>query len=205
MDPYYAISSPLSSPTAEVVANTLRVLCSVSWNTCYIAMVYSSFRDKTYSNAIIPLCNNLGWEIVYGIFYCPNLFFMRVQNFGWFFLNLGVMYAAINFSSNEWRHAPLVERNLTHIFAVGIIGLTAGHFALAAQLGPHIAFIWSAKGCQLVLSVGSLSQLLSRGSTRGGSYTIWYMVSQYTSWNIQVSLTFIGFRGIWVRALSTLW
>ena len=182
MDPYYALSSPLSSQTVEVVANILRILCAVSWNTCYIAMVYRSFQDKTYSNAIIPLCNNLAWEFVYGIFYCPNIFFMRVMNLGWFILNLGVIYAAIKFSRNEWKHAPLVERNLPLIFAIGIIGLTAGHFALAAQLGPHISFIWSAKGCQLVLSTGAVSQLLARGSTRGGSYTIWYIISGYISW-----------------------
>lgn len=178
MDPYDALSSPLSSETAEVVAKILRMLCSLSWNTCYVAMLYRSFKDKTYSNAIIPLCNNFAWEIVYGIFYSPPLFFVRLQSLCWLFLNFGIIYAAIKFSHNEWKHAPFVERNLTLIFVVGIIGCIAGQFAMAIQLGHHITFIWSAKISQTILSIGSLCQLLSRGSTRGHSYTIWYNSSK---------------------------
>ncbi|GFF78895.1 integral membrane protein [Aspergillus udagawae] len=173
MDPWTALSSPLTSQTVEYVANTLRIMCAISWNISYMSMTYYSFRDKTYGNALIPLCNNIAWEFVYSFIHCPKLTFVRIENTGWFLLNIGVMYAAIKYSENEWKHAPLVQRNLPFIFAMGISAMIAGHLALAAQIGPRIAFVWSAKGCQLVLSTGALSQLLSRGSTRGGSYVVW--------------------------------
>ena len=173
MDPWIALASPLTSQAVEDVANALRVICALCWNISYIAMAYASFRDKTYGNALIPLCNNIAWEFVYSFIHCPKLTFVRVENTGWFVLNLAVMYAAIKYAGNEWNHAPIVKHNLPLIFAAGIFAMIAGHLALAAQIGPRIAFIWSAKGCQLVLSTGALSQLLSRGSSRGGSYVVW--------------------------------
>ncbi|KAJ5363926.1 uncharacterized protein N7496_009639 [Penicillium cataractarum] len=78
-------------------------------------------------------------------------------------INIGVMYAAINFSSREWSHAPLVERNLPWIFCIGIIGFITGHIALAVEVGPSLAYSWGAVICQLLLSAFSLSGVVLHG------------------------------------------
>src|SRR4029077_9338738 len=88
-------------------------------------------------------------------------------------INFGVIYTAIKFAPNEWTHSPLVMRNLPLIFALVIVGFLAGHIALAAAIGPSLAYSWGAVVCQLLLSIGGLCQLLSRGSARGASYTLW--------------------------------
>ncbi|OGE52342.1 hypothetical protein PENARI_c010G02081 [Penicillium arizonense] len=48
-----------------------------------------------------------------------------------------------------------------------------GQLAAAATLGPGVAATVVACFCYLLLTVGSLCQLIIRGSSRGTSYTMW--------------------------------
>jgi paspaline synthase len=66
-----------------------------------------------------------------------------------------------------------VRDNLLWIFLFGIVGFTTGDLALSAEIGPALAYTWSAVFCQLLLSLGAICQLLCRCSTRGASYTLW--------------------------------
>ena len=123
--------------------------------------------------AIVPLCCNIAWEMVY-VFVHPST--NRLEHVVFILglcLNIAIIHAAIRFSPREWGHAPLVERNLPWIFAVGILACLSGHVALAAEIGPRLAYSWGAVVCQLLLSIGGLGQLLARESTRGGSYISW--------------------------------
>ncbi|KAI9728829.1 MAG: hypothetical protein M1834_007216 [Cirrosporium novae-zelandiae] len=180
MDGFDASTAPPEYQEIEWIANTFVVLMSVGWLVNYIGMVYVSVRDRTYGMAIMPLCCNIAWEAVYGLIHPSKDPIEQGVFLSGLVINFAVIYTAIKFSSTEWAHAPLVERNLPLIFAVGIIVSLTGHLALAAEIGPSLAYSWGAVICQLMLSIGGLCQLIMRGSTRGGSYTLWQVYSSAT-------------------------
>lgn len=146
------------------------------WLANYIAMIHKSFQDRTYGMPLMPLCCNIACEFVYGIIYPPGIPVWPYIFGGWLTLNFAVVYAAIRFAPNEWEHAPLVKRNISWIFAVSIAGCISAHLALVAQVGQTSAAAWSSWFCQLLLSAGSLCQLIVRGSTRGTSWFIWLVI-----------------------------
>lgn len=88
-------------------------------------------------------------------------------------LNLGIMLMAALVAPKEWAHSPVVAKNANSIFIISIIACFAGNVALAAQIGPDLAYSWGAFICQLSLSVGAICQLLQRNSTRGTSWSMW--------------------------------
>ncbi|KAJ9481898.1 hypothetical protein VN97_g11558 [Penicillium thymicola] len=176
MDGFDAHQAPPEYQAVMPLANLFLFGVAIGWLTNYALMVYTSFKEETYAMSIMPLCSNFAWEIVYGLIYpSKNRLELGMTILG-LFINVGIIYAAIRFSPREWSHAPLVEHNLHWIFGIGIIGFLTGHLALAAEIGPALAYSWSAIGAQLLLSVGSICQLLCRGSSRGASYSIWYGV-----------------------------
>ncbi|RAL12585.1 uncharacterized protein BO97DRAFT_451130 [Aspergillus homomorphus CBS 101889] len=173
MDGFDVKRAPPAYLAVKPIADLFVLGMGLGWTINYIGMVYVSFRDKTYSMAIMPLCCNIAWEIVYGLVYpSKSLIEQGVFLIG-LAINLGIIYAAIKHSPNEWHHAPLVQRHLPLIFIVTIVGFLTGHLALASEIGHSLAYSWGAVICQLLLSVGGLCQLLSRGSVRGASYTLW--------------------------------
>ncbi|KAL4799153.1 hypothetical protein BDV19DRAFT_385403 [Aspergillus venezuelensis] len=159
--------------TLDTVVNLLGSASGIGWILNYILMTYYSFRDKTYSMSMLPLCCNIAWEFVYGVLYPSSTFVVRPVILSWLVLNCLVVYAAIKYSPNEWSHAPLVQRHLPLLFIVGIAACTGFHIALIRKFDPATAFLWSARSCQVLLSIGGLFQLLSRSSTKGGSYFLW--------------------------------
>ncbi|OCK81419.1 hypothetical protein K432DRAFT_416056 [Lepidopterella palustris CBS 459.81] len=173
MDGFDVSTAPQAYLDIKWIPDLFAAMMGLGWSINYIGMVQASFRDHTYGMAIIPLCNNIGWEIVYVFVHPSKSIVERTAFFTGLSLNVGVMYAAIRFSPAEWGHAPLVEKNLLSIFLVGIIACFTGHLALAAEIGPSLAYSWGAVICQILLSVGGLGQLLARNDTRGGSYTLW--------------------------------
>lgn len=173
MDGFDSSAAPQAYLDIKWITDTFVALMGLGWSINYVGMVQHSFRDRTYSMAIIPLCNNIGWEIVYAFVYPSKSTIERIVFVTGLTLNLGVMYAAVKFSPREWGHAPLVEKNLPLIFLVGVFTCLTGHLALAAEIGPALAYSWGAVICQILLSVGGLGQLLARNSTRGASYTLW--------------------------------
>lgn len=173
MDGFDASQAPQQYQDVKPLADLFVVGMGLGWLINYFGMVYTSFKERTYGMAIMPLCCNIAWEIVYCLIHpSKNRVELSVFALG-LVINLGVMYAAIVFSSREWSHAPLVERNLPRIFCVCIIGFITGHLALAAEIGPSLAYSWGAVVCQLLLSIGGLCQLLCRSSTRGTSWMLW--------------------------------
>ncbi|KAL3443341.1 hypothetical protein BJX65DRAFT_298413 [Aspergillus insuetus] len=174
-------STPLSLdniieyPIFDYVAITSRALCGICWVITYVLMIHKSFQQRTYSIPIITLLFNIGWEFIYTLVYGDT----DVRSQGivrlWPLFNLAVLVVTIKFAPNEWEHSPLVRRNIPLIFVLGLAWSLSGHWALASEMGPGLAFYWSGAGCQILTSVGLLCQLLCRGSTRGSSYLIWFM------------------------------
>lgn len=173
MDGFNNINAPQAYRDIKWIPDLFVLLMGLGWGTNYICMVQHSFRDKTYSMAIIPLCCNISWEMVYVFIYPSTSLLEHVVFIFGLAINAAVMYSAIKFSPQEWGHARLVQENLFWIFVVGVLACLSGHLALAAEIGPQLAYSWGAVVCQLLLSVGGLGQLLVRGSTRGGSYVAW--------------------------------
>ncbi|OOF99087.1 hypothetical protein ASPCADRAFT_41863 [Aspergillus carbonarius ITEM 5010] len=119
----------------------------VGWVVHYLHMAYTSFKDQTYCMSIAGLCANLAWELVYCILYPAKGFVERAAFLLGLSLDFGVFYAAMKNAPNEWHHSTI--------------------------FGPAHAYTWGAVVCQLLISIGDVFQLLSRGNTRGTSWTLW--------------------------------
>lgn len=157
------------------IADTCKLLMGLGWTTNYVGMIYKSLQDQTYGMALMPLCCNFAWELTYALIYPFGSDLEMWVHCTGLMLNCGVMYTAIKNAPREWAHAPLVQRNLPLIFIICVAGWTSAHLALAKQIGPALGQALSAYGCQLLLSVGGLCQLISRGHSRGASYFLWYV------------------------------
>ncbi|GKZ39377.1 hypothetical protein AbraIFM66950_000205 [Aspergillus brasiliensis] len=192
MDGFDATQAPAAYRTVEPFVSILTVSMTLGWLVNYAGMIHVSFKEKTYAMGIIPLCCNIAWEFVYGVVYPPK---NRLELFATemaVIVNIAVMYSAIKHSPNEWRHAPLIQRNLPYIFCACTLGFLTGHIAFAAYIGPAIAYTWSAAFCQLLLGAGGLCQLLCRGSSRGASFLLW--ISRFIG-----SLSVMGLAGLRLR------
>ncbi|KAJ8179082.1 hypothetical protein LV157_007418 [Aspergillus fumigatus] len=166
-------SAPPQYREVAGIADWALLAQGLGWSINYLAMIYQSYKDRTYGMAILPLCCNFAWEFVYSVIYPSHNSAERAVLTTWMILNLFVMYTAIKFAPNEWQHAPLVRQCLPWIFPVAIAAFTAGHLALAATVGVSKAANWGAFLCFELLTSGAVCQLMSRGSSRGASYTIW--------------------------------
>lgn len=145
----------------------------IFWVASYIAMIYRSFADRTYSMALMPLCCNIACEFVYVVVHpipIPAYWYIFVS---WLLVDCVVAFAAMKFAPNEWKNAPLVYNNLSWIFTASVAGWMTAHSALVHQFGTLDAAAWSSWFCQLFLSAGCLCQLIARGSSRGTSLFIW--------------------------------
>ncbi|RJE24350.1 hypothetical protein PHISCL_03298 [Aspergillus sclerotialis] len=169
MDGFDASQAPAEYHEVAWIADILVVGMAVGWVTNYIAMALKSFRDCTYCMPIIVLCSNMAWDLVFSLLHRSNNNFEKVAFVCGAVANVGVIYAAAKYGANEWIHSPFVMRNLPLIFALGIVGCVTGYLAIAEQIGPELAISWGAAFAQLLISTGTLCQLLSRGSTRGTS------------------------------------
>ncbi|KAL3439813.1 hypothetical protein BJX65DRAFT_315384 [Aspergillus insuetus] len=124
--------------------------------------------------ALLALCSDTGWEIVYGF-----IFPEASRHFGsgvrvWLLLHVPVVYVMLKFGADEWDHNPLVKKNLPLVYVALTFGFGAAQMALANEIGPDLGFFFGGVFCQTLLIFSHLCQLLSRGSTRGASYSIWF-------------------------------
>lgn len=175
MDGFGNLSPPLEYENVSWLADTFVVGMGLGWLINYAGMIWHSYRGETYSMSIIPLCCNIGWELVYTAVYpSKNPTELAVFTAG-LSLNLVIILAATRASKTEWKHSPLVANNTPLIFAGGIAMCFVGHIALAEEIGPELSYSWGAVICQLLLSTGGLCQLLQRNSTRGTSFTLWFV------------------------------
>ncbi|KAH8897626.1 hypothetical protein GQ53DRAFT_637206 [Thozetella sp. PMI_491] len=173
MDGFRNAPMPADYREIQWLVNIFITGMGIGWIINYGLMIWHSRESKTYSMAIIPLCNNIGWEMVYTLVYpSPNRVELAVFA-GGVTLNVFIMITAAQSAKTEWSHSPLVSNNTALIFIVGTLVCFTGHVALAKEIGPGLGYSWGAAICQLVLSIGGLCQLLQRNSRRGGSWALW--------------------------------
>lgn len=156
------------------LADICKLTMAIGFIVSYVAMISKSFKDRTYGLAWMPLCCNFAWELVYIFMYpfeSPARRLVFALGFG---PNCILMYTAFKFAANEWGHAPVIQRNIPLILFVTTFGWITAHLAIAVQFGAARAQAYVAYFCTLFWSSGQICQLLSRGTSRGTSYTIWY-------------------------------
>ncbi|GKZ68765.1 hypothetical protein AnigIFM50267_003510 [Aspergillus niger] len=147
MDGFDHSTAPREYNELKWLADIFVVGMAVGWVAHYVEMIHTSFRDRTYCMTIGGLCINFAWEIVFCTMYPAKGIIERVAFLVGISLDLGVIYAGIKNAPNEWHHSAIV--------------------------GPAQAYTWGAIACQLFISIGNVFQLLSRGNTRGASWTLW--------------------------------
>jgi len=151
----------------------LFLVCGALWTIAYVLYIRKSFRDKSYGMPLLPLCLNVSWEFLYII--NPPTILDRVAFTIPFILDLFIVYATIKFWPREWGNSPLIAKNLITIITLSIAMSLVGMWAFKIQFQDitDVAF-WSGFLVQVSNSLMSIMQLLSRGSTRGHSWGIWW-------------------------------
>ncbi|RAK97741.1 meroterpenoid cyclase pyr4 [Aspergillus ibericus CBS 121593] len=201
MDGFDHSTAPPEYHELKWLVNIFVIGMAVSWGAHYVEMAYTSARDKTYCMTIVGQCINFAWEFVYCVLYPAKGFAERMAFLLGLILDLGVIYVAAKNAPNEWAHSPLVRDNMLLVFTAMTLVLLSGQMALVAQFGPAAAYSWGAIACQMCISVGNVFQLLSRGNTRGASWTLW--ISRFFG-----STTAMGFALVryfyWPEAFSWL-
>ena len=194
MDGFNVSKAPLEFQELGNLSMSLHMYTNVAWTIVYVGMIQLSIQDHTYAMPLFSQCLNIAWEITFG-FICPTdhwgvtLFFQLAV-----IINSAVTYTAIKYGAREWDHAPIIKRRLPMIYAVGIGTSIACYVGIVNQIEEAKACFMIAIVLQAILSVGSLSQLLTRGSTRGYSFSLWF-----------VHPSFFGFlnikseRGWWLK------
>lgn len=160
---------------AKSVPDAFTALSGILWSASYILMVIRSFKDKSYSMPIYCLCLNITWEAVYGFVYGPGLV-NQIVFAQWMIVDCFLLYATVKFGRDEWRHSPLVAKNLGWILLSGIAFCTALQLSVAATFIPSVGrrvVFETAWLMQVGMGVSLITQIVSRGHTAGHSWGIW--------------------------------
>nr|AFO69287.1 IdtB [Periglandula ipomoeae] len=165
--------APLAYQQVQWLADTFVTLMGLGWVINYVLMIWHSRKGEPHSMALLPLCNNLAWELVYTVVY-PSSNKVELAAFvAGVSLNFLIMAAAVRSAGREWSHSPLIAEYTAFVLVAGILICFTGHVALAMEIGPGLAYSWGAVICQLALSIGGVCQLLQRNSTKGTSWKLW--------------------------------
>lgn len=160
---------------AKPVPMAFSAVSGVLWSVSYILMAREAFRTKSYAMPIYCLCLNITWEAVYGFVYGPGLV-NQIIFAQYMIVDVFLFYAILKSAKHQWRHSPLVAKNLSWIILGGCVICMWLHLSVAATFIPHVGrrvIFFTAWPMQLCISVGSIAQILSRGHTAGHSWGIW--------------------------------
>jgi paspaline synthase len=180
MDGFDLFKNPPDFQAWGTTSILLNFYTNTTWPIVYFGLVYRSIKDKSYGMSLIPQCLDIAWEITYGAIFPPSDFLVKLFFKFAFLSNGAVLYTTIKHGSREWDNAPLVKHNLALFYLVGITTSILGHVYIAEEIGPTMGCFLSAIACQAILSVGCLGQLLTRGSTRGFSFALWFVIRSFS-------------------------
>ncbi|TVY53521.1 Terpene cyclase, partial [Lachnellula suecica] len=124
------IPPPHVSPNFLPVTNTLLQIGGSLWTLCYILLTWESFRTKSYGMPLFALAYNFAWELIYA-FYVAEAPLEKAVFGIWCLLDCGMVYGIVKHGHNEWKHAPVVAKNLGLIFWVLLAYCCVGHWASA--------------------------------------------------------------------------
>lgn len=173
------------------VCNLLLQIGGSLWTVCYGLFVWESFKSQSYGMPLLAVSLNFAWEVVYALYVAESPLEKLIFTI-WLVLDCGMVFGMMKFAKYEWKHAPLVGRNIVAIFTAMALVAIAGHWTFAewwiqndigkregkyyrGVIGPDTTELgfWSAVFCQLYLSAASLCQLVVRQHSGGVSWSIW--------------------------------
>lgn len=144
------------------------------WLVNYVTVIHRSFRDRTSGVPLAGLCNNLAWELVFGLVARPKNLVAATPLGLWLFFNIFVVVSTIKFGRlPSSGYSPLMQRILPAVVFFGTLACVSGHMSLVYYLGPTRALSYGAMICQLTYGMSALELLVQRGHTRGASYITW--------------------------------
>jgi hypothetical protein len=160
---------------------------------CYLLLMRESLSTHSYGMPFLALAFNLGWEAVYAL-YVTETNLERAVFTIWLIIDVGLVYGMVKNAKYEWKHAPVVARNIGVFLALATASMALGNFAFAkwwldnsigkkegkfygGVVGPDTTELgfWSAAFGQLLLSAASLAQLVVRQHSGGVSWGVWYV------------------------------
>ncbi|KAI0189251.1 hypothetical protein F4808DRAFT_445696 [Astrocystis sublimbata] len=143
------------------------------WTVAYVLYILQARKDKSYGMPLVALCANIGWELAYGVFY-PLSYIETATFLVWVLIDCGIAHATVKSGPEQWRHAPLVGRNLATVIGVGCVTSLVAHCEFIKMFASSTeAAFWSGFACQNLLGVLSIIHIVSRGNTSGHSRSIW--------------------------------
>lgn len=184
---------PHVDPAIRTFNDVFLGIGGLGYTICYILMTRQSIRDRTYAMPLFPLAMNFAWELVFALFVAVEVREQTIFTI-WMLIDIGLVYALVKYGANEWKHAPAIGRHIGKLFVVMMVWWCIALYAVstwwinpAAPVNPKSgkAYMgvegidtdelgyWTALVAQVVLSVMSLAQIMTRGNSGGSSYTIW--------------------------------
>lgn len=178
----------------HTVSTMLLGLGALGYTITYTLMTRQSLRDRTYAMPLLSLCFNFAWEIIFSLYVAESLP-EKATFVTWMILDIGLVYTTVKYGANEWKHAPIVGRNIGKILALGVLWWCWALWAVCVwwvdeldpvkpkagkmyrgKEGPDTTELgyWTALVAQVVLSVALLAQIVVRGTSGGASYGIWW-------------------------------
>ncbi|KAL4812407.1 hypothetical protein BDW67DRAFT_178730 [Aspergillus spinulosporus] len=159
--------SIIADPKAyEIVLRLIQFIC---WSLSYISTMRTTLNDQLPSVSFMSICCDVGWEFVYAFIYPISSSHWAGGIRVWFVMHCVMLFIIAKHAPAEWAHVPFMKQHAGMAYVAVTVGYMAGHLALAHEIGPDLGFHWSGVLCQIMASLGSLCQLVSRGSTRGAS------------------------------------
>lgn len=95
----------------------------------------------------------------------------------WLLIDVAIVYTTWRFGPDQWKRSPLVANNMGWIVASGTILMTGLFWTFIKTVGVEAASFYIGYGDQLLISITSVAQLMSRNNTSGHSLGIWYVIS----------------------------
>ncbi|KAL3476507.1 hypothetical protein BJX99DRAFT_270494 [Aspergillus californicus] len=149
-------------------------VCWSGWLLNYILTVRAVLRDRISGVFLLPLCNNLAWEVAFTIFHQAPSRAGTVTYTLWMLIDIYMVYLSVKFAPKATdAHTHPLGNYLPAVAFVVFLACLLGHLALIVDLGLTKAFFWSAWVDQVTLSTSGLVLLIQRGHTRGTSWGMW--------------------------------
>ncbi|EDU42784.1 conserved hypothetical protein [Pyrenophora tritici-repentis Pt-1C-BFP] len=122
---------PHVDPVVFQVGDALLGIGGLGYTICYGLIARQSIRDKTYTMPLFSLAFNFAWEIVFAVFVAEEAESRAIFAL-WMLIDITLVYTTIKYGALEWKHAPVVGRNIGKIFFVMLAWCCVGLYAISA-------------------------------------------------------------------------
>lgn len=158
------------------VSDAFSLLCVLFWLASYLLIIRQAHADQSYGMPIYALCVNFTWELTFGFIYGPD-WYNQILFAAWCVVDIFIFHAVLKYGPREFKHAPVIARNLGIIcfgtFLMCLWGLLA-YCSEGILVQGRKVVLYGGLFAQIFNGAGSIEQILSRNSTRGHSIHIWW-------------------------------